>query len=235
MTEEFIREFFDQSEWLSQGQYGGKRIEHAEKAFWAATAAASVSIKVLDAAYANDDLALTLMGTELYNDVMRGRIGQEWDEERDAIAEQTAVDFSDKWPRLREHLLELQLISWVSAAENYVKAVLLEFSSTHTSDDPFSSDERQWNGVDEGYRKAVKKKQSTSAAWVALCIESSISDIVKINLRQWEASGDAKAIDEVTKIRNEIVHKGGLVVKPHQMARYTRAFAGFTVCIDPTF
>lgn len=240
MTESFYDEFFAQSDWLAEGEYGGKRIEHAGEAFWAATTAASISIEVLDAAYANDDLAHTLMGTALYDDAMHGRIGQEWDEERNAIAEQTVLDFSDKWPRMREHLLELQLVSWVSAAENYVKAVLLEFSSTNlgaiqTTDDPLASEERLWNGVDERYRKAVKKKESTSGAWVALCIASRIPDKVKINLQQWEASGEGQAIDEITLIRNVIVHKRGLVGKPHQMARYTRAFAGFTVCIDPTF
>ncbi len=257
MTKDLLDDYFAQSTWLKDGLYGGQRIEYAEEAFWAATTSAKMSIKVLDAAFANDELAASLMGLALFDDAFRGGVGKEWEEEWEASAEQEASDFSANWPHMREHLRNLHMVSWVSAAENYVKGLLLQFSSATaivnaSSDDAAATEERQWNEVDKQYRKAVKNRESTSAAWVDLCVESSIPDQVKQSVKHWRAEGDVRAIDEMVLLRNAVVHKGGLIgmeagqtlglrpfervrITAAQMARYTRAFGAFAICIDPTF
>lgn len=247
----------EEESWLPKGRHGGKSIERAHAALSAAHASASLSIDLLDSVFGHEHLGVNLMARALIEDVKLGRIGVQCGEERDAIAANTVEEFTEGWPAMRDRLRENWLVSLASALEIYVRSLLAEFPNPEYHFDPEPADSdvestQEWQAADRDYRKTVKAKDSTAAAWVKLIGRSSVPESVKTSVAQWGVSVDAQMIDEMVLVRNDIVHRAGRVGKKlsthvHLLAHhrvnltkahmnhYSRAYWGFVVSIDPSF
>lgn len=245
---------FRDSDWLATGRHGGRLIQSAQAILSTIGSDIPLCFDVLDSVYGDERLATTLASKTLLDDVRYGRIGGEWDEERHAYAEYSAEQFAEEWPNTRTHMREAQLVSLVSAIENYVKTLVVEFpphiGTAEVDTTTEMAPERAWQVADDAYRLAVKRvKGSTGAAWVALCEQSSMPAEVKLAVRDWAIDRHLDAIEEMILLRNAIVHNAGVAsvrlaeclqispgtkaaVTPELTARYGRAYRSFVVAID---
>lgn len=248
---------FRSSDWIAYGTHGGRLIESAEAALTAIGSDTSLCIEVLDSVYGDERLVTALTSRSWIDDIKFGRTGREWDEERSAIAANSVEIFSEFWPSMRIRLNEALLVSLVSTIENYVMSLLVEFpaisgNSVSSVTNIEGASDLAWQEADRSYRKTVKARRSTSAAWAKLCNESSIPDVVKSDVMQWMKEGDSRAIDEMVLLRNSIVHRAGIAgatlaklfgikagdrvsVTEQRVTRYRRAYMDFLCRIDPAF
>ena len=243
------------NDWIATGTRGGRLLESAETVLTALGSDISLCIEVLDSMYGHEHLVTALTSRSWIDDVKFGRTGREWNAERIAIAENSVEIFSEFWPSMRRRLIEALLVSFVSALENYVMSLLVEFPGV--SEDPLSgltniegATDHAWQVADRSYRKTVKAESSTSAAWAKLCNKSSMPDCVKLDVMDWLKDGDAQAIDEMVLLRNSIVHQAGIAgatlaelfgikagdqvrVTEPRVAHYRRACGKFLCAINP--
>jgi len=210
---------FRDRDWILSGVYGGRLIKSADAAISAVGSDPSLCIDVLDAVYGDERLSNSIASFSWIDDVKLGRIGPEWNQERGAIAENAAQSFTEFWPSMRKRLNDAMLVAFVSAMENYVTSLLVEFplvkrNSISSEADNERDFENLWEYANRAYRSAVKVSRSTSLAWVKLCVESSIPDDVKIDVEQLMHDQASQSIDEMVLLRNAIVHRAGLA-GPH--------------------
>lgn len=203
------------SEWILTGTYGGRLVKSADAAISAIGSDSSICIEVLDAVYADERLATILASSSWIDDVKFGRIGREWNQERHAIADTSAETFCEFWPSMRERLNDAMLVSFVSAMENYVTSLIVEFPSVRRQPVSHEEDNEEtiellWQAANRAYRNAVKTVRSTSAAWAKICCESSIPTAVKIDVVNLMQDNNCQTIDEMVLLRNAIVHRSGL-------------------------
>lgn len=245
--------------WLSTGMCEGKLVRSSGQRLSSIESAISISIDVLEAVVNDDHLESSLVFRELFSDIKLARFGYDWAMEREAVAAQTVSDFRLAWPSMREHMLRNQLVALVSSLENYVMSLLVEFppSANRHFSERASSDkefESNWQGADSAYKKAVKAKQSASAAWVEICNQSSIPEDVKIAVGKW--GNDERctgAVDEMVLVRNSIVHRAGVIgirlashrspikyslgktvtVSQKDLKRFCLAYQEFVLIIEP--
>lgn len=220
------------SDWILKGIFGGRLIKAADSAISAISSDTSVCIKVLDSVCRDESLVTSLTFQSWIEDVKIGRIGREWRDERYAIANHSYETFSEFWPFMRRRLTNALLVSEVSNLENYVISLMVEFPAKTESLDSSETDSEAtsdylWQIADSAYRNAVKSTRSTSKAWVRLCSESSIPDIVKLDVVQWIEEGNGFVVDEMVLLRNSIVHQSGIAGK--QLAKLLGVRVGDSV------
>jgi hypothetical protein len=248
---------FGDSAWIATGRRNGKLLRSAEEVLAAIGSDMQLCLYVLDAVYGDERLSVAFAARALLDDVKFGRIGEEWDEEREAEAQYSVERFTESWKTIRPHMMEAQLVSLVSAIENYIKSLLVEFpagaeDSSCTDASTEGSPEGAWQVADDAYRMAVKKaKGSVGSAWVDLCEHSSVPAEVKAAVRSWANDTNLRSIEVMILMRNAIVHNAGIAGKklaenlqippatrfaitPKLLARFGRAYRSFTVAIDPS-
>ncbi len=234
----------DDSDWMAAGIFGGSLVRSAESRVRAVSADLSLCVAVLDAMSSDGMLKARMEVDELLKDVRYGRLGREWTEERSSIAESTASSFQESWPGMRVRLQEASLVALVSAMDTYAIALFVEFLQvTGTPDD------RLWTTVDGLVRGHVKSAQSISGAWHLMSASASLPAQVKSEFGAWRVEY-GNAIDEMTLVRNCLVHNAGRVNRrlaevtgfavdaqirlgEQQLTRYRRACWSLTNLIDP--